>query len=123
MRTIALIGAASVALGACASSPVPADRLAKSQAAIRSAQDVGADRIPPAALHLKVAREQLDIARKLMADGDNKRAEYVLMRAEADAETSVALAHETIARMDAQRTLDEVQKAKSSINTREEGGT
>jgi uncharacterized protein DUF4398 len=123
MRTIALIGAASVALGACASSPVPADRLAKSQAAIRSAQEVGADRIPPAALHLKVANEQLDLARKLMADGDNKRAEYVLMRAEADAETSVALAHETIARMDAQRTLDEVQRLKSSMTTPEEGGT
>ena len=123
MRTIALIGAASVALGACASSPVPADRLAKSQAAIRSAQELGAARIPNAALHLKVANEQLDLARKLMADGDNKRAEFVLMRAEADAETSIALAHETMARMDAQRTLDEVQKLKSSMNTPDEGGT
>lgn len=121
MKTIALLAAASVALGACASSPVPADRLAKSQAAIRSAKELGAERIPPAALHLKVANDELDLARKLMADGDNKRAEYVLMRAEADAETSIALAHENVARSDAQRTLDEVQKLKSSMTTGEEG--
>lgn len=122
MRTIVLIGAASVALGACASSPVPADKLAKSQAAIRSAQELGADRIPAAALHLKVANEQLGFARKLLADGDNERAENVLMRAEADAETSIALAHENVARRDAQRTLDEVQKLKTSMNTPAEGG-
>lgn len=122
MRTIALIGAASVALGACASSPVPADKLAKSQAAIRSAQELGADRVPAAALHLKVANEQLGFARNLLADGDNERAENVLMRAEADAETSIALAHENVARRDAQRTLDEVQKLKTSMNTPAEGG-
>jgi hypothetical protein len=116
MKTIALIGAASVALGACASSPVPADRLAKSQAAIRSAKELGAERIPPAALHLKVANDQLELGRKLLADGDNKRAEAVLMRAEADAEASIALAHENMARADAQRTLQEVQRLRTSMN-------
>jgi hypothetical protein len=121
MKTIALIGAASVALGACASSPIPADKLARSQAAIRSARENGAERVPDAALHLKVANEQLDVARKLLVDGDNKRAEYVLMRAEADAETAVALARESTAREEARRTLDEVQKLKSSMNLREEG--
>jgi hypothetical protein len=121
MKTIALIGAASVALGACASSPIPADKLARSQAAIRSARESGAERVPDAALHLRVANEQLDVARKLLVDGDNKRAEYVLMRAEADAETAVALANESSAREEARRTLDEVQKLKSSMNPREEG--
>jgi hypothetical protein len=121
MKTMALIGAASVALGACASTPVPADKLAKSQAAIRSARELGADRVAPAAVHLKVANDQLDIARRLLADGDNKRAEYVLMRAEADAEAAIALTQETTARAEAQRTLQEVQRLKTSMNTQQEG--
>lgn len=123
MKTIALIGAAAFALGACASNPVPADRLAKSQAAIRSASELGAERIPPAAVHLKVANDELDIARRLLADGDNKRAEFVLMRAEVDAEASIALAHEAAARADAQRTLDEIQRLKTTMNTQQEGSS
>ena len=114
MKTIAWIGAASVALGACASSPVPADRLARSQAAVRSAHEVGADNVPPAALHLKVANEQLDLARRLIADGDNKRAEYILLRAESDANAALALAREAQARDDAMKTIDQVQRLKAS---------
>lgn len=114
MKTIAWIGAASVVLGACASSPVPADRLATSQAAIHSAQVSGADSVPNAALHLRVANEELNFARKLIADGDNTRAEYILLRAEADANAAMALTREAGARADAQRTIDEVQRLKAS---------
>jgi hypothetical protein len=114
MKTMAWIGAASVVLGACASSPVPADRLAQSQAAVRSAQEVGAERVPSAALHLKVANDELEQARKLIADGDNKRAEYILLRAEADADAALNLAREAQVRTDAQRTVEEVQRLKSS---------
>lgn len=121
MKTIALMGAASVALGACASTPIPADRLARSRATIRSAQELGAEKVPKAALHLKVANDHLDAARKLIAEGENERAEYVLMRAEADAEAAVALTHENAARDDAQETLDEVKRLKTAAKTREEG--
>lgn len=115
MKNIASMGAAAVVLGACgASGPVPADKLAQSQAAVRSAQELGAERVPPAALHLKVANEQLNLARKLIADGDNKRAEYVLLRAEADAEVALNLAREQAAREDAQRTIMQVQQLKNS---------
>jgi len=114
MKTIAWIGASSVVLGACAASPVPADRLAQSQAAVRSAHEVGAENVPPAALHLKVANEELDLAKRLITDGDNKRAEYILLRAEADANAALALAREAAARDDAQRTIDQVQKLKAS---------
>src|SRR5690349_13350516 len=106
MKTMAWMAAVSVALGACASSgPVPAERLAKSEAALRSAHENGADRVPPAALHLKVANEELAMARKLISDGDNKRAEYILMRAEADANAASSLAREVQARNAAQQTL------------------
>lgn len=115
MKTMAWMGAASLALGACASSgPVPAERLAKSEAALRAAREVGAERVPPAAMHLRVANDELVMARKLMADGDNTRAEYILMRAEADAEVARSLAREAQARNEAQRTLDEVQRLKNS---------
>jgi len=114
MKLIGWIGAASIALVACASSPVPADRLAKSTAAIRGAHEVGAERVPNAALHLKVANEELTLAKRLIADGDNRRAEYVLLRAQVDADAALQLAREDQARTDAQRTLDEVQRVKTS---------
>jgi hypothetical protein len=121
MKIIGCIGAASIALvAACASSPVPADRLAKSSAAIRSAHEVGAERVPNAALHLKVANEELGLAKRLIADGDNSRAEYILLRAQVDADTALQLARENQARMDAQRTIDEVQRVK---NTSPQGGS
>ncbi len=114
MKIIAITGASALLLGACASSPVPADTLARSQAAVRSADEVGAQKVPVAALHLKVANEELEQARKLIADGDNKRAEYILLRAEADAEAALNLAREATARADAQKTIVEVQKMKTA---------
>ena len=115
MKTIGWIGAASIALvAACASSPVPAERLAKSTAAIRSAHEVGAERVPNAAMHLKVANEELDLAKRLITDGDNRRAEYVLLRAQVDADVALQLAREDQARADAQKTIDEVQRVKNS---------
>jgi hypothetical protein len=119
MMMMGLMGAASLALGACASSgPVPAARLAKSEAAVRSAQEVGAQQVPPAAIHLRVANDELAMAKQLIIDGENKRADYILMRAEADANAALSLTRETQARNEAQRTLDEVQKLR---NTRPEG--
>ena len=117
MTTIAMtalaLGSAAV-LGACASSPIPAEKLAQSEAAVRSAHELGAENVPRAALHLKVANEQLAQAKQLIAEGDNQRAEYTLMRAQADAETALALAREEAARAEAAKTLGEVQKLKNS---------
>ena len=52
-------------------------------------------------------------AQQLMQDGENKRAEYVLLRAEADAELAVALARQASARAQAQEALDELKALKS----------
>ena len=76
--------------------------------------EVGAEKVPPAALHLKIANEELDLARKLIAEGDNKRAEYVLMRAEADADAAISLTRESATRADAEKTRMEVQKLMTS---------
>lgn len=114
MKALVLMGAASVLLGACASSgPVPASKVAQPEAAIRNAQALGADRIPTAAVHLRVANEALNMARQLMAEGDNVRAEYVLLRAQSDAEVALSLAREVQAHNQAQQTLAEVEKLKN----------
>ncbi|WP_394837187.1 DUF4398 domain-containing protein [Pendulispora rubella] len=116
MKQIALTAAATITawlMAGCGSYPAPNGRLADSQASVRAAQEVGAQNNPQAALHLKLAQEQIDQAKALINDGDNKRAEFVLLRAEADAELAVALARESTARAEAQQALDELKSLKS----------
>ena len=93
--------------------PPPSDKLATAEAASRSARELGADREPKAALHLKLAQEQIDQAKKLMADGDNRRADLVLQRASSDAELSVMLAKENNASGEAQKAKEKVNQMKS----------
>jgi hypothetical protein len=81
----------TLALGACAGAPKPTEQLVSARSALRAAEEVGADRVPQAELHAKLAKEQLASAEKLMEEGDNAEAERVLQRAKADAELAVAL--------------------------------
>jgi hypothetical protein len=105
---------ALLALTACGSSlPPPSDRLATAEAAARSARELGAEREPKAALHLKLATEQIEQAKGLMKENDNKRADLVLQRASADAELSVMLAKENSARADADRAQEKVKNIKA----------
>ena len=78
----------------CGSYPPPAERLTTAEAAIRGAEEVGAAKVPRAQLHLQLAQEQTDKAKRLMQDGYNERAELTLKRAQADAELSIAIAKE-----------------------------
>ncbi len=114
---LALFASASalgIAVSACGSSlPPPSDRLASAEAASRSARELGAEREPKAALHLKLAQEQIEAAKKLMADGDNKRADLVLQRAGSDAELSVMLAKEHNARGEAEKAQEKLKSMKN----------
>jgi hypothetical protein len=92
-RVTALALCAASALG-CASAAVPTERLASAKAGVRSAQELGAKNVPQAALHLKLAEEQIQRANKLIEDGESERAEALLQRAAADADVAVALARE-----------------------------
>lgn len=84
---------------ACGSSfPQPTERLASSEAAIRSAKELGAQNDPQAALHVKLADDQIVTAKNLMKDGENKRADLVLQRASADAELAVMMTRERAAK-------------------------
>ena len=98
-----LIGMSS---GACATVPPPHEREATSEAAIRGAREVGAEQLPQAALHLKLAQEAVQKAKALMQDGDNEKAEFVLLRAQADAELALALTRENKTQMDARQVIE-----------------
>jgi hypothetical protein len=114
MRQLLIAALAALTVAACGSSiPPPSDRLASAEAAARSARELGAEREPKAALHLRLATEQIDQAKKLMTDGENQRADLVLQRASSDAELSVMLAKESTARGEADKAQARVKDIKS----------
>jgi len=107
--------ATATALTACgASVPPPTDRMASAEAATRSARELGAANEPRAALHVKLAEEQIGEARALIKKDDNKRADLVLQRASADAELAVGLVKEQTATAAA-------AKAKEAVSTQKGG--
>lgn len=69
-------------------------QLADVQSANRSASELGAKKNPRAELHLKLAEEQLQQAKRAMSDDEDERANGLLMRAKADAELAIALTRE-----------------------------
>ncbi len=104
--------ALAVSVMACGGFPKPEARVSSSEAAIRGAQEAGAPNVPEATLYLKLAQEQREKALAAMKDGDNEKAEYLLMRAEADAELANALAREAAAKAEAKTTAEQVEQIK-----------
>jgi hypothetical protein len=87
----------AVLLSSCASYPSPQKHVAESTAAIRGATEVGAASQPQAALSLKLAEEELAQSKALMDDGKNEPADYMALRAKADAELALELARQSAA--------------------------
>ena len=97
-KLLSLIGL--VVIG-CASAPViNPDAWTTYESILREAEIAGATAVPEAQLHLTLAREQMQVAKELEADGD-PRAKLVLARAQADAEVARAVAREAKARGEA----------------------
>ena len=114
-KTLILVALTAVATAACGGSyPVPTQRMADAQAAHRSAQELGADSSPDAALHLKLAEEQIGKATAAMKDDDNRRADFLLVRAKADAELALAIAREQKAKKEAQEAVDKAGSTAAS---------
>jgi apolipoprotein N-acyltransferase len=86
----------------CASSAVPLDRHTDAKATVRAAQEAGAQSTPQAALHLKMANDELASAQKAIDDNDNDRAHLLLNQAQSDADLSLALARGTTEKQQAQ---------------------
>jgi hypothetical protein len=87
--------------------------MADAQSAERSARELGANGEPAAKLSLKLAQDQIAEAQKAMTDGENKRADSLLLRAKADAELSIAQAREKGAKVEGQKAVEDsaAQKA------------
>lgn len=114
--TMSAIAVATLSLLAgCATTPVPADKLARSQTLVDAAEQARADAEPRATVHLQLAKEQLRTARRSMMAGENRTAEWTLRRAEADAEAALALAQAHTAKVDATRTIEAIRQAKSMM--------
>ncbi len=112
---LAVLGSVAVvtAVGCGGSFPPPSEKLSSAEAASRSARELGAEKDPKAALYLKYANEQIDTAKSLIAAGENRRAQEILDRANADAELAVQLAKENSTRAEANEAIEKVKALKA----------
>ena len=85
-----------------------------SSAAIRAAEEVGATHTPDAALYLQLAKEQFEHARLLTDSKDKDRSDRLLLRAQADAELSLALARSDNEKVEAQGAISKVKALKET---------
>jgi hypothetical protein len=99
-----ILVAAPLATGCSKSWPEPKQPMADAESASRSARELGAEDQPAAKLKVTLADEQIAEAKARIAEDDNERATYLVVRARADAELALALAHE-------QKALDAKHKA------------
>jgi len=105
------IYAGLLSLGAaCASAEVAPERVAAPRAGIAAAKEAGADENPQAALHLKLANDQFDRAKRMMNDGEPEDATRMLDRATVDAELALELARLDNTRRDAGDAMTNIQK-------------
>lgn len=111
MREFCLVGVVAL-LTACGGAAVPQESLTAAKAQVAGAEVGGAASEPKAALHLKLAKEQIAKAESLIADGDNEEAARVIDRAQADAELALALSKEVSAEKQAQETKEQLEKLK-----------
>lgn len=100
-------------LAGCAAVAPPSAKVASSAAAIRAAQELRAVETPTAQLRLQYAQDEYEQAQKLIAVGDNEKAERMLARAEADAELAVAIAKQVLSEKASIAAQVEVQNVNS----------
>ncbi|WP_437820822.1 DUF4398 domain-containing protein [Sorangium sp. So ce1078] len=109
MRNAVILTLLGASAAGCAAPTAPFnERVVASQVMIRTAEEVGAEEIPPADLHLRLAREQVERARRLSAEGAPDRAQRMLLRAQADAELALALTRGARAQALAREAVGEV---------------
>jgi len=94
---------------ACGGYTVPAQHVTGAQTAIAAARGGGAAADPQANLHLKLAEEQFSSARGMMKSGDDKKADLLLLRSQADAQLAQSLAQKQTATAETQKTVDQIR--------------
>ena len=99
--------ATAIVAGCAANVPL---RTEASTSVIRAAEEAGAAKVPQAALHLQLAKEELELAKGLAAKGKKEQAASMLLRAEADAELAVVLSRGDAERSEAQAAVARVRQ-------------
>ena len=94
---VPLVALVSLAAACGHGLPPPTERLASTEAAIRTAKELDAHGDERTALLVQLAEEQVAIARNRMQDGENQRADLALQRAKSDAELASMLIREKAA--------------------------
>lgn len=102
-----LMTAASCA--ACGGYAIPAQHVTGAQTAIAAARVGGADADPRAATHLKLAEEEYTSARRLTHEGDKKQADFMFLRAQADAQLAQSLAEKAAAMEETRQTVEQMR--------------
>ncbi len=115
--SLGLVAGLAVALSACGSAPMPTARVASSEAAVRSAHEVGADALPDAALHVRMAEDQLRTANRLIKDGENEKADLLLARSQADAELAIGLTRASKAKQAADAAQSKLQTVGQGVGS------
>ena len=95
--------------------PEPRNQLTASEAAVRAAEVAGAQSGPQSALHLKRAREQVETGKNLIQEGENERAEWVLRRAQSDADLALALATEEARRKQVTAVKEDLDQLRENL--------
>jgi hypothetical protein len=96
---------------ACASYPKPVESLAASEASVRTAQEMGPQKVPAAALQYELATEELNKAQEALKKNDNEKADQWLSRSRADAELAIALIQQTNAQSQADAAAAQLRDA------------
>jgi len=113
VRSWSLVSILTIAALGCGGAPKPEARIASSEGAIRGAEEGGANAVPEATLHVKLAQEERQKALAIIKDGgDNHRAEMILARSEADADLALALARAAAAKSEAAKAQEAVDALK-----------
>jgi hypothetical protein len=105
--------ALTILIVGCGSSTSPSATEAMS--AVSAAEAVGARNDPQAALHLKMAKDQVRAAEALIREGDKDEARLVLERAKVDAELAQVLTREAQMRARAQQAQQEIERLQHSV--------
>jgi hypothetical protein len=102
-------------LMACGGAAVPQEQLTSAKAAASGAEVGGAGEDPKAALHLKLAKENIANAEQLIEEGDNEEAERALWRAQADAELALSLAKQTKSKAEAAQAAEQLEQLQKKV--------
>ena len=122
MRAFEIGIPALFALAACGGAELNQTRATNVQASLIAAEKVGANDQPKAALHLQLAKEQIESAKRLAADGDQLNSDLMLERAKADAELAMQLARTEREEQNARQAWDKIRELKQEQQPRQPGG-